>query len=1064
MNKIFIKFLPIALLVLMIVLMGFRAEDEKNSKIKKPSINDDHKFIAVNQILMWIANNGDGSHDPRTGGNGFYWPGGLNATKSAIFQDGLIYGARVGREIRVNGNTHRQGLQAGKIINGVPDNPDLEKYRVYKIVDNWESLPPGPDRDAYQKDYEEWPIEDGAPYVDVDGDGMPTPGVDIPRFLGNETLWYVANDMDPDRSTGTYGMLPMGLEFQTTVFGFRRTGALGDMVFKKYKIINKGSITLRDMVVAYWSDTDLGDAADDYTGCDTVLSLGYTYNGKASDGIYGIPPPAVGYDFFQGPIVPGAPTDSAKFDEGYKHGYRNLPLTAFTLYLNSGSGFDLYRDPRQGEPVGSIEFYNYLTGFAWDGTPFIDPTTGQPSKFVVPGDPVTGTGWYEGPGWPGGPPPFDRRHVMASGPFVMAPGDTQEVVVGIVIAVGSNNINSVAALKEKDRAAQIAYDLDFNLTPSPPSPRVHAIPQDRAITLWWEPNAENYDGFDPLLTDTIRLNVSGTEIIIPVNDKTYSFEGYQVWQFRDQAGTDPILLATYDLANGITEIKHYQYDYLTVNDAPLPSEPYITGNDEGVRRYVTIRQNAYTNAPLNNANPYYFAVTSYGYSKYSDPPVLESPAQILEVFPGRPAIDVLYPNDVLSNVYFDQTSGWGDGLVYAKVIDPNALTGHRYEVVINPGGTSYNFFNRTTGDTLLLNSTDFGTDSLHKDFIDGFMLIVQNIGRDRVTGPPAAPIRIVEETKGPGGVEVAPKNVFSTATTERLNSTAQWTIRTVNLVNQTVENSLQNFAFQPLGTDDYEIRFTEEGSEYYTSGYGAPLNRLVRATDPKGVGRVPFEVWRIPANPAESPERLVIKIFDRNQDTTWNAQSGLYESIYTFRYTGGYPSELAPVANATTGGTVQGNYRLGNFAIQGDVPAPGTVIRLSTWKPLTENDVFSSIIEGPRFNSIELAKENIDEISVFPNPYLGASALERDKYQRFMRFTNLPGNISIRIFSLSGVFIRKLEKINDNSSQYLDWDLRNKDGLPVASGVYLAYLDIPNVGSRVMKLAVIMETQFIDRL
>jgi hypothetical protein len=1062
-NKL-LKFLPLVLLIFGFVLMGFKGEDEKNNKIKKTNINDDYKFIAVNQILMWVANNGDGSHDPRTSNNGFYWPGGVNAQKSAIFQDGLIFGARVGREVRVNGNTHRQGLQAGRIINGVADDPSDEVYRVYKIVSNWESLPPGPERDARQKDYEEWPIEHGAPYIDIDGDGLPTPGVDIPKFFGDETLWYVANDLDPQRSTGTYGMLPMGLEFQTTIFGFRRTGALGDMVFKKYKIINKGQNVLRDMILAYWSDTDLGDAADDFTGCDTVLSLGYTWNsdnvdGNGSGSSYGTPPPALGYDFFQGPIVV-SPGDSAKFGDGWRQGYRNLPLTAFTLYIN---GDDNYSDPDQGVPAGSVQFYNYLTGKVWDGSPFIDPQTLQPVRFVVPGDPVTGTGWYEGTGWPGGPAGGDRRHVMASGPFTMAPGDTQEVVVGIVIAVGTNNINSVAALKEKDRAAQIAYDLDFNLTPPPPSPVTHVVPQNNSVTLWWENNAEAYHAFDPLLTDTIRLNISGTNFVIPVPDKFFDFEGYQVWQFRDQSGSDPRLIATFDVNNGITEIRNFQYELITVNGGSITQEPLVAGNDEGTRNYLTINQSAYTNGPLYNGNPYYFAVTSYGYSKYSDPPVLFSPPTILEVFPGAPPIDVEYTYQASSNVTFtrpENSIGWGDANIWAKIIDPNVLTGHKYNVVINTGGT-YSLINTTTGDTLIRNSNQFGSDSLHKNITEGFVLMVRNIGAEQLGAAPTK-IRSVEEVKGPGGVDIAPKNVYSTATTTRFSSDNSWTLLSVD-EKQAKNNDIQSFTYgNRTGIDNYEIRFTESGSEYYSSGYTTigPLQKV----DPKGKGTVPFEVWRIPANPTQEPQRLIIKIFDKagSRDTAWSKVNGEYEAFYTFAPTVPYPSPLPPTSTADIGATVGTNYRLGNIVIKGEIPKVGTVIRIQTWKPLTANDVFEATVTAPKFNSVELAKQNIDDISVFPNPYLGANSLERDKYQRFMRFTNLPANVTIRIFSLSGVFIRKMEKSSD--SQYLDWDLRNKDGLPVASGVYLAYLDIPNVGSRVMKLAVIMETQFIDRL
>ncbi len=124
-----------------------------NSSLQKPLINDHYNYIVINEIWMWVSNNGDGSHDPVTDGNGFYWPGGKLATKAAIYEDGLVWGGKVNGEIRVNGNTHRQGLQAGKILlSGVADNPHDPRYRVYKIRDDWESLPPGEERDAYEKD------------------------------------------------------------------------------------------------------------------------------------------------------------------------------------------------------------------------------------------------------------------------------------------------------------------------------------------------------------------------------------------------------------------------------------------------------------------------------------------------------------------------------------------------------------------------------------------------------------------------------------------------------------------------------------------------------------------------------------------------------------------------------------------------------------------------------------------------------------------------------------------------------------------------------------------------
>ena len=706
MNKKIIGLLTCFVFFLILASLGFKGED-KNNGTKKITANDNYNYISINQIFMWISNNGDGSHSPTTDGQGFFWPGGPNATKGAIFEDGLLWGAKIGREIRVGGSTYRHGLQAGKILDdGTADNPDLDKYRVYKIRKGWQSLPSGPVKDQYEKDYNEWPVEDGAPWEDVDGDGVFTRGVDQPKFVGDEVLWYVSNDLDPARTTFLYGTLPMGMEVQSTVFGFNRTGALGDMVFEKFKFINKGQNTLKDMIVGYWSDTDLGDANDDYTGCDTTLSLGYTYNGTASDAIYGSPPPAIGYDFFQGPIVQGTATDSGKFLGTWRHGYKNLPMTAFAFYIN---GSAVYADPDLGLPQGSVQFYNYMQGLVWDGQPFIDPNTNEAVKYVLAGDPVAGTGWYEGTGWSGGPAPGDRRHFMASGPFDMAPGDTQEVVVGLVIAIGGDNIQSVAQLKQKDAAAQIAYDLDFHLTPSPDNPVVHQLSQDRAITLWWENNAETYHEFDPLVPDTIRLKVNGQEILIPVNDRYFDFQGYRVYQYKDITGNDPRLVASYDIVDSVANIWNYQYFYLNVNGTPVNMDPFLTSDNTGLRRSITINKDLYTNGPLYDGNPYYFSVTAYGYSPYSDPPVLESPPVIMEIFPGIRGINENYSYEQGNSVYLDQVSGRGDGRVRFKIIDPTALTGHDYKVVFKDTvpNLKYDIIDVTTNDTLLKDANKF---------------------------------------------------------------------------------------------------------------------------------------------------------------------------------------------------------------------------------------------------------------------------------------------------------------------------------------------------------------------
>jgi hypothetical protein len=72
----------------------------------------------------------------------------------------------------------------------------------------------------------------------------------------------------------------------------------------------------------------------------------------------------------------------------------------------------------------------------------------------------------------------------------------------------------------------------------------------------------------------------------------------------------------------------------------------------------------------------------------------------------------------------------------------------------------------------------------------------------------------------------------------------------------------------------------------------------------------------------------------------------------------------------------------------------------------------------------------------------------------------MPNQATIRIFNLAGQLVRTLNK-NDQST-FFKWDLLNLVNYPVASGMYIAYIDVPNVGSKVVKMAVIQEQELLD--
>ncbi len=78
-----------------------------------------------------------------------------------------------------------------------------------------------------------------------------------------------------------------------------------------------------------------------------------------------------------------------------------------------------------------------------------------------------------------------------------------------------------------------------------------------------------------------------------------------------------------------------------------------------------------------------------------------------------------------------------------------------------------------------------------------------------------------------------------------------------------------------------------------------------------------------------------------------------------------------------------------------------------------------------------------------------------------MRFTHLDNEVTIRIFNIAGQLVKTLFK-NDTSNE-LRWNLRNEAGLRVASGMYIAHIEVPGVGEKVLKIGIVQREERIDR-
>jgi len=534
---------------------------------------------------------------------------------------------------------------------------------------------------ATTPDLANWPTGLGAPTLDADGNLIPfnrdapladrvARVIDLeagerPAITGDQTIWWVMNDLGNQHLWSESE--PVGLEVHGEAFSFNLDGPVGNMTFYRYRIYYKGDVPLEDTYMGIWSDPDLGDASDDYIGSDSLLGLGYVYNGDNDDaGNYGVAPPAVGYDFFQGPIVPSV-GDTA-FQSGVAvPDFRNLGTT-YVGFFDNGGGV-------QGDPTNGREAYAYLRGrwpneqrFTFGGTGL--DFSNIPVNFVFPGDPETGIGWTEGnpaaDGSLAANPPADRRFFMSTGPITMMPGDFQEVVYGIVYARGTSDVNSVTELKKADGLAQSAFDVNFNLPTPPQAPSVAATALDGQVILTWEnpPTSNNYleayEEFDPLALDPFAS----------VEDRTYFFEGYEVIRYADATDQVGQVIAVYDQPNGVQQVID-----LIPGETELNQEVF-SGQDLGVQTFHVEEQ-------LTNYTTAYFGVRAIAYNELSLPKIFRSPVSRLEVVPARSDVD-LAATALEASASGDEpdilAAGQGDGVVFADVVNPAEVTGSAYTI------------------------------------------------------------------------------------------------------------------------------------------------------------------------------------------------------------------------------------------------------------------------------------------------------------------------------------------------------------------------------------------------
>ena len=450
----------LTILLIFIVALPLMAAPPYKSRTERPmsAVVDNATYINANKILMFVTNHanfcrdlsGVFGHDAGT-----FYPYVDDASINdgslddyILYASGLWVGGLVNAEIRVAVAEYSDEYVPGPMNefvsvsgndttwtfnSGFDTDP---AYKVYKLYSD--SMADNPNAD-----WTNWPVGDGAP---VDGEGDPD-------MIGDQMLWAVYNDANPDaHDNGSGETEPLGIEIRQTTWAFDREDALGEIIFIRFQVFNKGGNTIEDCHFSLWCDPDLGEYTDDLVGCFVDEDLGYVYNSDNDDANHYLDkPPAVGYDFFQGPkIFTGSDADTAKMWGTTWPGEVNMGMTSFNKYINGT------------DPNNFNETFNYMRGLKANGDPYDYPDgSGEFTKYMHAGDPTAGTGDIDFD-------PADRRWMQTTGPITFAPGDSTEFVAAIVVGRAIDRLTSISLMKHNDKFAQMAYDNDFEL-PAPPA-------------------------------------------------------------------------------------------------------------------------------------------------------------------------------------------------------------------------------------------------------------------------------------------------------------------------------------------------------------------------------------------------------------------------------------------------------------------------------------------------------------------------------------------------------------------------------------------------------------------
>lgn len=699
----------------------------------------------------------------------------------------------------------------------------------------------------------------------------------------------------------------------------------------------------------------------------------------------------------------------------------------------------------------------------------------------------------------------DIVFIYASGYIALAPGETKRVSMALALAENLDGLLTTA------KTIQTIYNKNYQFFRPPITPHMTAVPGDKKVTLYWDTIAEesvdpitgkDFEGYviyrstDPGFNDiqTITDGKGARFLTEPLKELSGAEAKWDV-AFREETYTDLNGNGRYDSGEPFVDInKDGRWSQL-VEDPwkgyhPVPYQDrgiqYFLGNNRGLVHAFVDSNN------VINGQTYYYAVVAFDHGDSVGIPPTETTKKITvdpitstykfdvntaQVVPGPRTSG--YRPPVIESKNVQHTQGIATGPVELSILnDLTVRSGGEYQITFADSfhvgvgkalGKNYSVLDvKPVTEQFVPFDTNFTSLSRGNIANDSFLKVmgkdgtVYTQGTDYIVNFQRGSIRRTAGSRmlnnGAFTITFRYYPIFESRALKAEDSNPVFdgvslkledhpTLTYDSIRSAWIEGT-SNLSFiakltsigtrKKLWPADYEIRFSSTDID----------TALVQSG---GLIRVPVK-YTVRDVTTGVPQRIQTFLAENTatRDRAWSPG----EEIVLFK-----PGATGLPTDTTTWGVV--------ITIPVDslftprLPTDGDVLLIATRRPFQNVDRYTLTTEAATVDPV-LASSQMDKITVVPNPYIGLSEIEptnrlpgATRGERRIYFDHLPSRCTIRIFTINGDLVQTLEHDAgmDNGREY--WNLLNRDGFGVAYGVYVAHIDAPGIGERILKFALI---------